>query len=47
MVYYELTGNAEALNFFQVDRLSGEISVRTSLTTDTSNPANYRVRWNR
>ena len=47
LVYYELTGNAEAQNYFQVDRLNGEISVRTSLTSDTNNPANYRVRWHR
>ncbi|XP_076458558.1 cadherin EGF LAG seven-pass G-type receptor 1-like [Babylonia areolata] len=44
LVYYQLTGNTEAQNYFQVDRLTGQISVRTSLTTDANNPTTYTLR---
>ncbi|KAL8559117.1 hypothetical protein ACOMHN_046165 [Nucella lapillus] len=43
LVYYELTGNSEAQSYFQVDRFSGQISVRTSLTTDANNPSTYTL----
>ncbi|GFR89571.1 protocadherin Fat 4 [Elysia marginata] len=42
-VYYRLIGNARALNFFQVNEVTGEVSVRTSLTTDLNRAGTYQL----
>ena len=42
-VFYELIGNTKALQFFNVDRSSGVISVKADLSDDVDSTPIYNV----
>ena len=44
--YFELIGNTKAQEFFQVNKETGEVSVKKSLLTDTDTTARYTVSTN-
>ncbi|XP_035826841.1 protocadherin Fat 4, partial [Aplysia californica] len=42
-VYYVLTGDTKALEFFQVNEVTGQVSVKKALTTDVDKTSPYRL----
>ena len=42
-MFFELIGNEEATKFFLIDRLSGEVKLRTSLLQDQALAETYTV----
>ena len=42
-VYYDLIGNEQAQRFFQVDRETGDVKLKTSLLQDPALAENYQV----
>lgn len=45
VIRYQMTGSNSALVFFEVDEVTGVVTLKRPLYTDSSNVTSYSVSW--
>ena len=43
-ILYEIRGDGDAIDYFEIDAVTGDLTVKASLANDTSKVLSYRVR---